>query len=176
MTDTGDVGASDGVWQDPVKAAKATAKWAKGISQPGVAYGHASSEIVKAIKAMPGRSAAEQGKLIQNSPWASGHYPQLQSLIKRYANYKSDPSIAAGDTVTEAVTDAGKTVVDAATSPFQIAGKFFELFSMLFKSDTWVRIGKVILGFALVMLAVSKLTGVGPTDVIPAGRIAKAVS
>lgn len=178
MTDTRDYGTSDPEWKDPVKAGIATGKWAKG-EKTNLTYSGskgAAKSIQNAVKAFPGKSASEQAALMAKSGWASGSYPTIQKLLNTYKDYETPPGLDFGDLGASKVEDAVGSAAKAVTSPLAIVGKFYTLISSLFKSSTWFRIGKVLLGLALVLFAVSKATGMGPTDVIPAGKVAKAVA
>jgi hypothetical protein len=82
-TDSGTHGAGDGVWSDPVSAANATAAWMQG--QDSVSgYGTASPRI-QAILQTVGQAPAAQIQALQQSGWASGGYPSLDSLYGQVA-------------------------------------------------------------------------------------------
>ena len=78
-TDSANLGTKDSIWNDPIKAAEATAGWIKGKDTiPG--YGTASSGI-QAILNTVGKSPREQMMAIANSGWASSHYGNGANLI-----------------------------------------------------------------------------------------------
>ena len=81
-TDSANLGTKDSIWNDPIKAAEATAGWIKGKDTiPG--YGTASSGI-QAILNTVGKSPREQMMAIANSGWASSHYGNGANLIATY--------------------------------------------------------------------------------------------
>jgi hypothetical protein len=82
-TDSGTYGSADSIWSNPITAADATAGWLKGQNTiPG--YGTASSGI-QAILGTAGQPASVQIAALQNSGWASSHYPSLPSLYQQVA-------------------------------------------------------------------------------------------
>ena len=81
-TDSANLGTKDSIWNDPIKAAEATAGWIKGKDTiPG--YGTASSGI-QAILNTVGKGPREQMMAIANSGWASSHYGNGANLIATY--------------------------------------------------------------------------------------------
>lgn len=76
-TDSATYGAADPIWSDPVAAANATAQWLQGQSSVA-GYGTASAGV-QSILASVGQTPAVQIAAIQNSGWASGGYPNLDS-------------------------------------------------------------------------------------------------
>ena len=82
-TDSGTYGSGDSIWSDPTAAADATAGWLKGQNTiPG--YGRASGGI-QAILSTVGQTPQAQISAIQNSGWASSHYPSLPGLYASLA-------------------------------------------------------------------------------------------
>jgi hypothetical protein len=81
-TDSANLGTKDSIWNDPIKAAEATAGWIKGKDTiPG--YGTASSGIQGILNTV-GKSPREQMMAIANSGWASSHYGNGANLIATY--------------------------------------------------------------------------------------------
>jgi hypothetical protein len=87
-TGSGNYGGTSSVWSSPTTAADFTAQWLTGAPLAG--YGSASSGI-QAILTTVSQPPAAQILAIQQSGWASSHYPNLPSVYSGFAN---DPLIA----------------------------------------------------------------------------------
>lgn len=90
VTDSGSYGTGNSFWSSPVSAADASATWLQGGYIPG--FGYASSGI-RRIAQTAGMSPLAQISAIQNSGWASSHYPNLPSVYASLAGSKY-PSVA----------------------------------------------------------------------------------
>src|SRR5215471_8674109 len=85
-TDSGPRGAGDPVWNNPITAADASANWIKGTySVPG--FGKAASGITAILKSV-GQGPAAQIQALQQSPWASSHYPNLPAVFQTVSGTK----------------------------------------------------------------------------------------
>lgn len=71
-------------------------------------------------------------------------------------------------------TDVGNAVGQGLANSFQ--GSIMGFLGALTSPNTWLRIGEAVLGIALVLVGAAKLLGPGVMNVVPAGRLAKAVT
>jgi hypothetical protein len=100
-TDSATLGAGNSFWNDPKSAAHASAQWIKGqFDVPG--FGRASSGI-RGILRTVGMSPAAQISAIQNSGWASSHYPSLPSI---YAGIVGSGGGGLGSAITNPIKGA----------------------------------------------------------------------
>src|SRR5262245_51340758 len=100
-TDAGPRGAGDPRWNNPITAADASAAWIKGTySVPG--FGKAAPGITAILKSA-GQSPAAQIAALQQSPWASSHYPNLPAVFQTVSG-TSLPSVPASTPVPRAPT------------------------------------------------------------------------
>lgn len=74
-------GGGASVWDSPVSAADATASFILGRPVNGQRAPMGASPGIRAIANSAGQSAAAQVSAIQNSGWATSHYPDLPSLL-----------------------------------------------------------------------------------------------
>jgi hypothetical protein len=106
-TDSGEQGTSGSLWHSgPVAAADATAAWLKGdLSVPG--FGHCAPGIT-AILQSAGKPPGEQIAALQNSPWASSHYPDMpniyQQIVSHDVAHPSTPELVSNPTSTPSVS------------------------------------------------------------------------
>jgi len=100
-TDSATYGAKNDVWNDPKTAADATAAWIKGQwDDPG--FGK-SAPSIQHIMDTVGQSPDAQISAIQNSGWASSHYPNLKQdydmVVQADNNIHNANSVASGNDV-----------------------------------------------------------------------------
>jgi len=92
-TDAGPRGAGAPVWNDPISAADASANWIKGTySVPG--FGKADPRITNILQSV-GQGPAAQIAALQQSPWASSHYPNLPDVYQTVSGTKL-PNVPTG--------------------------------------------------------------------------------
>jgi len=133
-TDSATLGSGNSFWNDPKSAAHASAQWIKGqFAVPG--FGKASSGIQN-ILATVGMGPGMQIQAIQNSGWASSHYPGLPGIyngivggggggIGAVVNDPIKGAVAVGGAIggaAGAVGSAAGTVVDALNPATWVAG------------------------------------------------------
>lgn len=86
--------------------------------------------------------------------------------VKSSGDVKASDLLGGNDPVVKAAGDAVDNVGEAITTVFKPIADFFKIIT---SADTWIRVGKVLLGALLLLLAVEFLTGGGLTK---AGRAA----
>src|SRR5262245_47841424 len=116
-TDAGPRGQGDPRWNNPITAADASAEWALGkYSVPG--FGPVDSRITAAITGSVGKGPAAQIAALQQSPWASSHYPNLPDVYQTVLGSNLNLPAASGVPLSTGVPASSPTAPPSGAAPF----------------------------------------------------------
>lgn len=150
------------LWRDPATAGKTSADWLAG--KPVVPGWRNPPASIRAIAKAGSLTPDKQLDVIKNSGWAESGYPLLASTYDTYGKPYADMTDGKSDSIIPGfVKDAANGVADVVSAPVKLAKAAYEFLHLLTQSDTWFRIGKVVLGLTLAIFAIIKLADSSPT-------------